>query len=121
MEPIDTTQPVAEPTGEERALYFVSVCSNEWGTGLTYYQSIQITEYRNSLGNDPCDNPASDTETNPDPDGAFAAAVDKIRLVAETEIYVLEADVTINHTSSNNLKAVSCTLWSQWKDGRDAP
>jgi hypothetical protein len=70
---------------------------------LTYDQPVQVTEHRNGLCDDPGDNPARHTEPDPDSDRAFASAVDQIGLVAKTEIDVLETNVAVDHTSSNNL------------------
>lgn len=69
----------------------------------TYNQTVQVTEDGNSLGNDPGNDPAGKAKADPDGNRAPAAAVNEIGLVAGAEVDVLQTDVTVDNTSTNNL------------------
>lgn len=85
VEPVDTGETVAEPGSEKST-----------------DQTVQVTEDRNSLGDDPRNDPASHTKTNPETDGTLVALVHQIRLGAEAEVDVLQADMAVDDTGTDN-------------------
>jgi hypothetical protein len=85
VQPVDTGETVAEPGSEEST-----------------DQTVQITEDRNGLGDDPRNNPARNSKSDPETDGALVTLVHQARLGAETEVNVLQANVAVDDTGTNN-------------------
>ena len=85
VQPVDTGQTVAEPTGEE-------------GTD----QTVQVAEDGDGLGDNPGDDPAGDAQTEPQADGLPAARVDQVGLCGQAEVDVLQTDVTVHDTGADD-------------------
>lgn len=85
MQPVDTAETVAEPAREERT-----------------DQTVQVTEDGDGLGNDPGDDPAGDAETEPETDGLPTARVQQVRLGAQAEVDVLQADVAVDDARADD-------------------
>jgi hypothetical protein len=87
VQPVHTTKTVTEPTSKQRA-----------------DQRQKIAEDGNSISNDPGDDPAGECDGNPGSDGSQVALVHAIGSTEEADIDVLETNVTVDDTSTNNLK-----------------
>jgi hypothetical protein len=87
VQPVDTTKTVTEPTSKQRA-----------------DQRQEIAEHRNSVSNDPGDDPTGECDGNPGSDGSQVALVHAIGSTEEADIDVLETDMAVDNTSTNNLK-----------------
>ena len=72
----------------------------------TYNQTVKITEDGDSFSNDPGNDPASNAQTNPDTDWLEVALVNQAGLGAEAEVDVLQTNMSIDDTSTDNL--ISC-------------
>lgn len=72
VKPVNTGKAVAEPRCEKRADH-----------------TVQVTEDRDGLTNDPSNDPENDTKANPETDGALIALVHQTGLGTETEVEVL--------------------------------
>lgn len=85
VEPVDTTETVAEPTSKESA-----------------DQTVQVAEDRNGLSDDPSDNPAGNAEAEPETNRAPVALVHQARLGGKAEVNILQTNVTVHHTGTDN-------------------
>lgn len=85
VQPVNTGQTVAEPGGEQRT-----------------DQTVEVTEDRDGLGNDPGDNPAGNSETEPEADRALVLLVHQTGVGAETEVDVLQPDVAVDDTGADD-------------------
>ena len=72
VQPVNTGQTVREPTREQST-----------------DQAVQVTEDGNGFRDDPGNNPAGDSQADPQTDGAPVALVDQAGLGAEAEVDVL--------------------------------
>lgn len=106
VEPVDATEAVTEPTSKESALNHVISGRYERIDGLvqTYNKRVEVAEDRDGLGDNPGNQPAGQAQGDPDGDRAAAAAVDETRLGASAEVDILQADVTIHDTGTDNLQ-----------------
>lgn len=85
VQPVDTTETVAEPAGEKGA-----------------DQTVQVAEDGDGFGDDPGDDPARDAETQPKADGSPVALVHQAGLGTEAEVDVLQANVAIDDTGADD-------------------
>lgn len=85
VQPVDTAETVAEPTGEEGA-----------------DQTVQVAEDGDGFGDDPGDNPAGDAETEPKADRAPVVLVHQVGLGADAEVDVLQTDVAVDDAGTHD-------------------
>ena len=87
VQPVHTTKTVTEPTSEQGA-----------------DQTQQIAENGNGIGNDPGNDPASKSNTNPGANGNCVTLVHAISATEQADVNILETDVAVDDTSTNNLR-----------------
>lgn len=90
MQPVNTPETVTEPTGKQRA-----------------DETQQVAENRDGVGNDPSDYPAGQANGHPGSDGNQVSAVHTVRAAEETNVDVLEPDVAVDYTSTNDLQGIN--------------
>lgn len=86
MQPVHTAQSVTEPTSEQRA-----------------DQTEQVTEDGNSIGDDPGNHPASETNGDPGSNGNQITLMHAVSSTEQTDVDVLETNVAVDDTSTDNL------------------
>jgi hypothetical protein len=86
VQPVHTTKAVTEPTSEKRA-----------------NQTQQVTEDRNSIGNDPGDHPASQGNGNPGANGCQITLVHAVSSSEDADVDVLETNVAVDDTGTDDL------------------
>jgi hypothetical protein len=86
VQPVHTTKTVTEPTSEQGA-----------------NQTQQIAENGNCIGNDPRNDPASESNTDPRANGNCVTLVHAISATEQADVNVLETYVTVDDTSTNDL------------------
>ena len=71
----------------------------------TYDQTQQVAECRDTLSDDPCDDPAGQSNAHPRSNRDEVALAHALRRVAEdTDIEVLETDMAVDHSGTDNLE-----------------
>jgi hypothetical protein len=86
VQPVDTAKAVTEPTSKKRA-----------------NQTQQVTKDRNSIGNDPGDNPASEGNGNPGANGYHITLVHAVGSSEHADVDVLETDVAVDDAGTDDL------------------
>ena len=98
----------AKPTGEEGALQIedlnqLQILSRANIARETHNQTEEIAEDRNGIGNDPGDDPACHTDGNPRANSNKVSLVHAVSATENPDIDVLETNVAVDNTSTNNL------------------
>lgn len=87
VQPVHTTKTVTEPTSKQGA-----------------NKAQQIAENGNGIGNDPGNDPASKSNTNPRANGNCVTLLHAVSAAEHADVNVLETDVAVDDTSTNNLR-----------------
>lgn len=90
VQPVDTRKTVTEPGSEQGA-----------------DQTQQVAKDGNSVGDDPSDDPAGETDENPGAVRSQVAAVHAISATEQADVDILETNVAVDNTSANDLLFVS--------------
>jgi hypothetical protein len=101
VQPVDTGETVTEPGSEQGA-----------------NQTQQVAEDGDSVGDNPGNDPAGETDENPGAVRGQVAAVHTVSAAEETDVDVLKTNVTVDDTGTNNLSNVSDDLRSYLQTAR---